>query len=101
MNTSKGSSATETGASWKSILDLTAGEAKAFLLKPESYCNVDLPAYIGFGTLINKVHIALDGRNLSSLSGKPRNYDDVNYTILNNKDGKYAWRPFQLIHPAL
>lgn len=101
MNTSKGSSATETGASWKSILDLTAGEAKAFLLKPESYCNVDLPAYIGFGTLINKVHIALDGRNLSSLSSKPRNYDDVNYTILNNKDGKYAWRPFQLIHPAL
>lgn len=25
----------------------------------------------------------------------------MNYTFLNNKDGKFAWRPFQLIHPAL
>lgn len=31
----------------------------------------------------------------------PQNSQNVNYTLLNNKDGKYAWRPFQLIHPAL
>src|SRR5690606_13749392 len=34
-------------------------------------------------------------------SAGPRDYDNINHTILNNKDGNYAWRPFQLIHPAL
>lgn len=85
----------------KSILELTAAEAQAFLLKPESYCSLDLPSYIRFDVLIEGVHKALDGNKLSSLSSKPRDHDDVNYTIFNNKDGRYAWRPFQLIHPAL
>ena len=31
----------------------------------------------------------------------PDKYDDVNYKFYHNKDGKYAWRMFQLIHPAL
>lgn len=85
----------------KSILELSAAEAQAFFLKPESYCSLDLPPYIRFDKLVDAVHNVLDGKNLSDLSSKPRNYDDVNYTILHNKDGRYAWRPFQLIHPAL
>ncbi len=86
----------------KSILDLSGDKARAFLLKPESYCSLDLPPYIVFGDLIDGVNKALDGKMLSTLlSAKSRDYDDVNYTILHNKDGKYAWRPFQLIHPAL
>jgi len=92
-----------TGAapSRKSILELSAAEALAFLLKPESYCSLDLPTYIRFDALLEATHEALSGKTLSGLSSKPRDHDDVNYTILNNKDGKYAWRPFQLIHPAL
>jgi hypothetical protein len=39
--------------------------------------------------------------NEKQCSDSPRNYDDVSYKLLNNKDGKYTWRPFQLIHPAL
>lgn len=85
----------------KSILELSAAEAQAFLLKPDSYCSIDFPPYICFHKLIEGVHEALKGKKLSDLSSKPRDHDDVNYTILNNKDGKYAWRPFQLIHPAL
>lgn len=85
----------------KSILELTAAEAQAFLLKPESYCSLDLPPYIRFDALIEGVHKALEGKKLSDLSSKPRDHDDVNYIIFNNKDGKYAWRPFQIIHPAL
>lgn len=92
---------TGTAPSRKSILELSAAEAQAFLLKPESYCSLDLPPYIHFDTLIEATHKALEGKALSDLSSKPRDHDDVNYTILNNKDGKYAWRPFQLIHPAL
>ncbi len=89
----------------RSILDLTYNEARTFLLKPESYCSLDLPPYIAFGDLINGVHQILDGKRLTDFKKKkqanPRDHDDVNYTILHNKDGKYAWRPFQLIHPAL
>lgn len=85
----------------KSILDLSAAEAQSFLLKPESYCSLDLPPYIRFDKLVDAVHNVLDGKTLSGLSSRPRDHDDVNYTILNNKDGRYAWRPFQLIHPAL
>ena len=32
---------------------------------------------------------------------KPCQLENVNYKFIHNKDGKYAWRPFQLIHPAL
>lgn len=89
-------------SSRQSILDLTHGEARTFLLKPESYCSLDLPPYIVFGDLINGVHQVLDGKRLADFKqSNPRDHDDVNYTILHNKDGKYAWRPFQLIHPAL
>lgn len=85
----------------QSVLELDCAAARAFFLKQESYCNLDFPPYFRFDALINGVHKVLDGKKLSSLSFNPRDHDDVNYTILNNKDGKYAWRPFQLIHPAL
>ena len=84
-----------------SVLELDCAAAHAFFLKAESYCNLDLPPYIRFDALIDAVDKVLDGKKLSSLSSGPRDHDDVNHTILNNKDGKYAWRPFQLIHPAL
>lgn len=85
----------------KSILMLSHTEAREFLLKAESYCSIDLPPYFVFSELIEQVHAQLDGKKLTELSNDPREFDDVNYTILNNKDGKYSWRPFQLIHPAL
>jgi RNA-directed DNA polymerase len=92
---------TGTAPSRQSILELSAAEAQAFFLKPESYCSLDLPPYIRFDALIEATHRVLEEKALSSLSSRPRDHDDVNYTILNNKDGKFAWRPFQLIHPAL
>lgn len=86
----------------RTILDLTYSEACDFLLKPESYCSLDLPPYVVFDELLGCVHQFLDGNRLSDFRGSnPRDYDGVNYTILHNKDGRYAWRPFQLIHPAL
>jgi hypothetical protein len=86
----------------KCILQLSNSEARGFFLKPESYCGFDFPPYIQFGDLIDAVHKFLDGKKLSDVrANDPRDFDDINYTILNNKDGKYAWRPFQLIHPAL
>jgi RNA-directed DNA polymerase len=90
----------------KSIIELTNSEAKAFLLKGESYCSIDLPQYFNFNSLISKISEKIGDRKISDFysSYKPNNpkeFDGVNHILLNNKDGKFAWRPFQLIHPAL
>ncbi len=84
-----------------SVLNMRAPEARAFFLKSESYCSVDLPPYFAFGSLLTEVSNVVSGKQLSSLSEKPRDHEGVNYTILSNKDGRHAWRPFQLIHPAI
>lgn len=98
----------------KSILELSNVEAKEFLLKQESYCRIDLPVYFSFQTLLNAVSTAIDNKLLSDFYGSyfdevkkktkptlPCYYENVNYILLNNRDGKYAWRPLQLIHPAI
>ena len=86
----------------RSILKLSSAEARDYFLKPESYCNFDLPCYFDFAPLLSQVAKTLGTKNLSDFKqSNPRDYEDVNYKVLNNKDGKYAWRPLQLIHPAL
>ena len=85
----------------RSILQMTATQARAFLMKPESYCGIDLPVYFTFTRLLSAVTKELSGKALSSMSSKPRNHEGVNYSMLSNKDGRHAWRPLQLIHPAL
>lgn len=109
----------------KNILELSCSEARSFLLKGKSYSDIELPKYFEFDRLIAKVSEHLNGKCLRTFysqiprldkNGKrqtddegnerkcadsPKKYDGVNYKLLDNKDGKYAWRPLQLIHPAL
>jgi len=88
----------------KNILSLRNEEAKEFLLKSESYVNIDLPPYIKFDTLLLKLSDALNGKDyfeIKKSSPSPNNLENVNYKLLHNKNGKYDWRPFQLIHPVL
>lgn len=85
----------------RSILQMTASQARAFLLKPESYCGIDLPVYFTFAHILSAVTKELFNKPLSDLSSKPRDHEGVNYSMLSNKDGRHAWRPLQLIHPAL
>ena len=84
-----------------SVLEMKAAQARKFFLKPESYCSVELPQYFQFGTILSAVAKILKGKSLDNLSSNPRSHEGVNYLLLSNKDGKHAWRPFQLIHPAL
>lgn len=92
----------ETVANSRSILDMTHDEAKAYFLKEENYCNFDLPPYFKFQGILSEVDKILTGKKLSDFRvAKPSEYEDVNYKVLNNKDGRYAWRPMQLVHPAL
>jgi RNA-directed DNA polymerase len=85
----------------RAILQMTAEQARAFLMKPESYCSIDLPMYFTFARLLSDVSTEFSGKDLSTMSAKPRDYEGVNYAMLSNKDGRHAWRPLQLIHPAL
>ncbi len=86
----------------QSMLDMTSDEARAFLLKPESYCRIDFPPYLHFGGLLAAVCKVLNATPLSGVrKDTPRNFEGVNYDMLSNKDGRHAWRPLQLIHPAL
>lgn len=86
----------------KIVTRLNNKEAKKFFLKSESYANFDLPNYFDFSDLLNEIEKTLDGQDIKNfVSGKPKDFSDVNHVILSNKDGKYSWRPFELIHPVL
>lgn len=89
----------------KSILELTASEAKDFFLKHESYCNIDLPKYFSFSDLLKKISQEYSGKNLlndfSQHTGAIGELDDVNYLLYANKNGKLSWRPFQIINPLV
>lgn len=86
----------------KSIIELDEFEAREFFLKENNYVNFDLPTYFSFQNLLNLIDKQLTGKKLSDYRiTNPRDFDDINYIILNNKDGKYAWRPFQIINPAI
>ena len=89
------------GPTDRPVLDLSERQARVFFLKPESYCRLDLPPYFDFRRLLRPVDKFLKIKPLASLKLKPRDFEDVNYTIYSNKDGRYAWRPFQLIHPVI
>ena len=84
------------------IINLNFDEARAFFLKEESYSNIDLPIYYTFQTLLDNLSEQLLSKDINDFKcSNPREIDGVNYQLLSNKDGKYAWRPLQLIHPAI
>ena len=97
----------------KRILDFSHVDARRFLLKEESYCNFDLPKYFVFQKLLEQISQEIKENSLSGYCGekvdpsgrtkitRPCDYENVNHRFLNNKDGKFAWRPLQLIHPAI
>jgi len=49
----------------KTLLSLRHEEAKQFLLKHESYCNIDLPPYLNFSTLLTELSNKLNNINLN------------------------------------
>ena len=88
----------------RTILEMSHQEARDFFLKQESYCNFELPSYFQFANLLTTISTLLRGKDLKTFcaqNASPRDFDDVNHTILQNKDGRHGWRSMQLIHPAL
>ena len=97
----------------KTIVDLSHTEALEFFMKHSSYCGtLDFPPYISFDLILKKVNSLLDDESKNGelkddeLKKKiqvslPAEVGNINHTIFQNKDGKYAWRPIQLTHPVL
>src|SRR3989338_4048779 len=83
--------------------------ARDFFLKEKKYINFDIPPYFSFDKLLKTMSSIIENRELGDIcknksDGKkdwPKFYEKVNYLFLANKDGSYAWRPLQLIHPVL
>tara|TARA_R110000787_G_C13407398_1_gene443922 strand:- start:169 stop:1665 length:1497 start_codon:yes stop_codon:yes gene_type:complete len=86
----------------KRLVDLSKEEAKAHFLKGSSYFNGDMPSYISFEPILTDVAAVLDGGTFSKFKAtNPAELPDVNYNFIANKDGKFAWRPYELMHPAI
>ena len=88
----------------KSLLDMSYKEAREFFLNPKSYFSGNLPSYFNFKTILSKADNILQQKSLSEILVGGRNLNkesDINYKIMFNKDGKYAWRQLQIIHPIL
>ena len=86
----------------KKLVDLSNEEARTHFLKGSSYFNSDMPNYISFEPILTDVATVLGDKNFAAFkSSNPNDFSGVNYSFLANKDGKFAWRPFELIHPAI
>lgn len=83
----------------KCITEMTGEEAREFLLDPASYCSIHLPEYFQFGPMLSDVIGAIAGQKLETRGAAQ--HEQVNHRLATNKDGRYAWRPLDLIHPAL
>ena len=72
-------------------------------MEHNSYCGtLDFPPYISFDDILKKVNSLLDDDLKKDIQiSSPAKVENINYTIFQNKDGKYAWRPIQLTHPVL
>lgn len=86
----------------KKLIELSNDEAKAHFMKGSSYFNAALPEYISFEPILGGVANVLAGGNyLQFKKSPPQNLPNVNYSLIANKDGKFSWRPFELMHPAI
>ena len=87
----------------RKILSLTAHGAREFFLKAENYFNGDVPSYFEFGSLLQALDnaFAAGKPDMKTLIKRASGASAVNYVLHLNKDGHYASRPLQFIHPVL
>ena len=83
------------------ILDLQSDEALCFFLDSKLYYKEAFPSYINFNKILSAINAFLSNHPDILNHAHPENYENVNYIIASNKDGKYDWRPFELINPIL
>jgi RNA-directed DNA polymerase len=89
---------------YPNILSLNADKLKEYFLKEESYLNLKLPKYFKFNDVLewaSETLKKLESNKQDFPYIKFKSTEDVNYKILGNKNGEYAWRQYQIINPIL
>lgn len=84
----------------KKVHQLSSPSALEYFLKHDSYTTLELPKYIDFSSLLEKINADLaDGK--ISCTPEPKNLmgKEINYQVLVSKDGLYSWRRITLINP--
>jgi hypothetical protein len=86
----------------KRLIDLPNEEARTHFMKGSSYFNADLPRYLSFEPILADVASVLKGGNFPQFqAANPALFPNVNYNFIANKDGRFSWRPYELMHPAI
>lgn len=86
----------------RKVINMTNEEAKEFFMKSSSYFSLSLPEYFNFTVLLKQIESKMNGTNLNDVcKKKPKDLDEVNYELYQNKDGKFVWRKLQLINPVI
>ena len=89
----------------KSIIDLSAKDARKYLMLPTSYCTINLPEYYDFASVLSFVKRTVGRKDIfACLADKkkmPSSQEGVNHQLLVNKDGHYAFRRLQLANPFI
>jgi len=86
----------------KRLIELSNEDARVHFLKGSSYFTEALPQYISFEPILNAVSDVLkDGNYDQFKNANPNKLPNVNYNLIANKDGKFSWRPYELMHPAI
>ena len=89
------------------IIDLSAEEAKRFLMKQESFCNISFPKYFNFQKILDTISEKFENKSYRKIENfcgsklRPHNIPNVNYQFFQNKDGLFSWRPLQIINPVI
>jgi RNA-directed DNA polymerase len=84
------------------LIDASHEEAKVHFLKCSSYFNGDFPKYISFEPILDRVAKVLGDALFNGFKASPPSLlPGVNYSFIANKDGRFAWRPYELMHPAI
>ena len=100
-------------------MSLSAEDARKFFLRKEAFCEIDLPVYFDFQPLLDRLQEVVCGYELRKNSNKkyrvysmsnnqvvnltscPNQIENLNHKFYQNKDGRYSWRPLQIINPAI
>ena len=92
------------------IIDANNIDAKKYFLNEDAYFTFSLPPYLKFQDILNECDILLKHNNIedyykinkeNNRKENPRNFDNVNFDYIINKDKDYQWRKLQIIHPLL
>lgn len=87
----------------QTVLTLTPKQALEYFMDAGQYCGIALPSYINFQPILDYVKTTIGAKDLANCLKEekqyPSKFDQVNYKILVNKDGKYAYRPIQIANP--